>query len=706
MDRNTIIGMLMMGAVIFGFMWINQPTPEQLAEQRKETEAAKIEASAKQDKNKAQDIITENVLTDSLSANDIALLKSSIRQYGKAIVTDGVQEYKFAANDVDITLAGDALRGTIKLPDTIVSINETINGAISPLRSRAVVAIKTAMSNMSKYQNFAQYLSGKDSVVTLQNDVLKLNLSSKGGAISQAVLKEFKAYNAKEVTLFNAKTNTYSFILNSTDQNFDTKDFYFTPIQENDSTVLMSLNLGNGAMWGIRYTLPTNSYLVKMDIVQEKMDKVIPPNIADMGFYWHQKMSRHEEGEMFEERNSGIFYKFSGGDVEYLSETSNDDEKLADKIKWIGFKNQFFSVALIPDSYFTMGEFNSTIIEKGTSDHKNFLKDLTAISSLEYSSSNPKPASFYFFLGPNLYPLLSSYDEQISPDEDLKLTNLIPLGWSFFRWINTGLIIPIFDLLGKWISNYGIIILLLTLIIKVILFPLTYKSLISQARMRMLAPDIKEINDKYPGKENAMTRQQKTMALYSKAGASPFSGCLPMLLQMPILFAMFAFFPSCIELRGESFLWVTDLSAPDAIVSWDAQIPFITNYFGNHLSLFCLLMTATNILYTKLNMQNQAAGNQMPGMKMMMYMMPVMFLVFFNNYAAGLSYYYFISLLISIIQTYAFRHFVSEKKMREKMATNALKPKKKSGFMARLEEAQRQQQAAVRAQQKGKGGKR
>lgn len=229
--------------------------------------------------------------------------------------------------------------------------------------------------------------------------------------------------------------------------------------------------------------------------------------------------------------------------------------------------------------------------------------------------------------------------------------------------------------------------------------------MISQAKMKLLAPDIKEINDKYPGTENAMTRQQKTMALYSKAGASPFSGCLPMLLQMPILFAMFAFFPSCIELRGESFLWVKDLSAPDAIISWNAQIPFITNYFGNHISLFCMLMTVTNIIYTRINMQNQGGGNQMPGMKLMMYLMPLMFLVFFNNYAAGLSYYYFISLLITIIQTYVFRYFIDEKKMRAKMAENAKKPKKKSGFMARLEEAQRQQQAMMREQQKRKGGK-
>jgi YidC/Oxa1 family membrane protein insertase len=229
----------------------------------------------------------------------------------------------------------------------------------------------------------------------------------------------------------------------------------------------------------------------------------------------------------------------------------------------------------------------------------------------------------------------------------------------------------------------------------------------SQAKMRVLAPEIKEINDKYPGKENAMVRQQKTMELYSKAGASPFSGCLPMLLQMPILIAMFTFFPSCIELRGESFLWAKDLSAPDAIFSWDVQIPFISSTFGNHVSLFCLLMTVTNIIYTRINMQNQAQTSSMPGMKMMMYLMPVMFLFFFNDYASGLSYYYFLSLLITIIQTYSFRFIVDEEKVRAQMKENAKKPRKKSGFMARLEEAQRQQQAMLREQEKRKkGGKR
>ena len=334
----------------------------------------------------------------------------------------------------------------------------------------------------------------------------------------------------------------------------------------------------------------------------------------------------------------------------------------------------------------------------------DYLKSLQAeavVTDYDWNAANP--ASFHLFIGPNLYPLLSDLDDSISPDEDLNLTKLIPLGWSIFRWINTLVVIPVFNFLGQFISNYGIIILLLTIFIKLILFPLTYKSYKSQAVMRILAPDIKAINEKYPGNDNALTRQQKTMALYSQAGASPMSGCLPLLLQMPILFAMFSFFPSCIELRGQSFLWAHDLSAPDAIISWSGNIPLVTKYFGNHISLFCLLMTATNIIYTYINTQSQASS--MPGMKWMMYLMPVFFMIFFNNYASGLSYYYFLSLLITIIQTYAMRYVIKEDDVRRRMKEAAKKPKKKSGFMARLEEMQRQQQAMMREQQK-KGGRR
>ena len=329
-------------------------------------------------------------------------------------------------------------------------------------------------------------------------------------------------------------------------------------------------------------------------------------------------------------------------------------------------------------------------------------RDMAMTATLPYSAaSEGTAASFHFYLGPNDYPILSGLDERLDAGEDLSLTRLIPLGWGLFRWINTIIIIPVFTFLGSFLTNYGLIILLLTIFIKIIIFPFTFKSYKSQARMRVLAPEIKEINEKYPGDENAMKRQQETMSLYSRAGASPFSGCLPMLLQMPVLIAMFSFFPSAIELRGHGFLWAHDLSAPDSILTLPFNIPF----YGSHVSLFCLLMTIVNIVYTKINMQSQPGGASMPGMKLMTYMMPVMFLFIFNDYASGLSYYYLLSLLITIFQTWIFRRVIDEDKVRAQLLENARKPRKKSGFMARLEEAQRQQQAALRAQQQAAGKK-
>ena len=265
----------------------------------------------------------------------------------------------------------------------------------------------------------------------------------------------------------------------------------------------------------------------------------------------------------------------------------------------------------------------------------DYLKKMSITAVIPYTPENENPAGFRIFLGPNSYPLLKSYNNS---DEKLQLDRLIPLGASIFRWINTGVVIPLFSFFGKFIDNYGIIILLLTIVIKIIIAPLTYKSYLSSARMRVLKPQIDEINARYPGQDKALDRQRATMDLYSRAGINPMSGCIPMLLQMPILFAMFVFFPSSIELRGESFLWAKDLSTFDAIFSWDTYIPLITPYFGNHISLFCLLMTVTNILYTKINMENNGGGQQMPGMKWMMYLMPLMFLFIFNNYASGLSY--------------------------------------------------------------------
>lgn len=699
MDKNTINGLLAMLAVFILFMWLspkNNTENERSAQEEQTIQGTPVATTL-----------------DSLTQQESEWLRSNIIENGvPETLADSTRAYRLEQGPVNLMLAGDSVWGTVEIEGEKLAWGDLNSPAAATKigikrQRKAIDIVRQASISLGKYGRFSRFLTGTDSKVRLENDVLSLDLSARSGSITRAELKKYDteyssdetAKTKKRVVIFEGDKNRFNFQL-PLPQAVETADLYFTPRQLNDSTVLMALELTPDAYWGIEYTLPKGeSYVVRMRVVQKNMAAIVQSNARNLGFNWQQDIHRQEKGRMFEERNSGLYYKFAGGSVENLSEAKNDSEERQAKIRWIGFKNQFFSSVMIADKPFNTADFSSTVL-KG----QDYLKSLSADAVVnDYNWNVENPTSFHLFIGPNLYPLLSHLDKEIDAGEDLSLTKLIPLGWSIFRWINTGVVIPIFTFLGKFISNYGIIILLLTLFIKLVLFPLTYKSYKSQAKMRVLAPDIKAINEKYPGNENAMTRQQKTMALYSKAGASPMSGCLPMLLQMPILFAMFSFFPSCIELRGQSFLWAHDLSAPDAIISWSGNIPLVTEYFGNHISLFCLLMTATNIIYTYINMQNQPST--MPGMKWMMYLMPVFFLVFFNNYAAGLSYYYFLSLLITIIQTYAFRYIIKEEDVRKAMAEAAKKPRKKSGFMARLEEMQRQQQAMLREQQKKQRGR-
>ncbi|MBQ9556090.1 MAG: membrane protein insertase YidC [Muribaculaceae bacterium] len=690
MDKNTLIGMLLMGLVIFGFMWLQRPSEAELAERQRQLDSI---AAVQQDQER-RDIAAGNV--DTLSAAELAHLQS--------VLENMPAEHAAINNEgVILSLKDGNIAGTVTVGDTTVQWDEvTAHTSQNPAaHNLAVQAVQKALDVYAKNGSFAASLTGTEQMVTLENDSLKVELSTKGGIIARATLKGYKTYKTPQLVLFDKGDNDYSFTLSNNTQRFETKNFYFTPQKLNDSTVLMNLQLDGGAQWGLRYTLVPGSYMVRMEMVQKGMTQVIPLNINLVDLDWHQKISRHEFGKTFEERNSGIYYKFAGkgGEVKNTRESGNDEKEIKEKLKWVSAKNQFFSTVLITDSVFSTAQLTSRATESGQADYEDYLKDINIHTMVPYSSDKPVPASFYFYLGPNRYHMLSSYDK-FSPKEDLKLTHLIPLGWKLFRWINTGIIIPVFDWLGKFMTNYGLIILVLTIILKVVLSPLTYKTYISQAKMRILAPDIAAINEKYPKQEDALKKQQKTMELYRQAGASPFSGCMPMLLQMPILIAMFTFFPSSIELRGQSFLWANDLSAPDKIVEWSTHIPFISSTFGNHISLFCLLMTITNIAYTYITTKSQAQSQSMPGMKWMMYLMPLMFLVFFNNYASGLSYYYFISLLITILQTYSCRLFVTEDKVRATMAANAAKPKKKSKWMQRLEEAQKQQQAMQKQQAK------
>ncbi|MCI9054848.1 MAG: membrane protein insertase YidC [Muribaculaceae bacterium] len=693
MDKNTLWGLLCMAAIFFGFMYCNRPSQEQLEAQR----AAQAAKTTGEGAAAADDAVAVDSLSPALNASLAEAVRTigAAREGGQYVLSDGTFELRLDSTE----LTGTVAVGTNKVD--VAALRTTSGAAVAPdLRAAAIKAIAQLTSKSQKYKGFARHLGGENTVTTLENELMKVSISSRGGMVSAVELKKYNTEvgeTPEPIQLFRGSNDGYSFTFTTSDQRLDTREFNFTPVVESDTSVMMVLDLADGAQWGIRYTLHPQNYLVGMEIVQKGMGAVLPGSTASADFNWHQTMARNEKGRVFEERNSAIYYKYVGESPDDLSEQKDDSEQLNGRVKWVAFKNQFFSSVIIARNHFSGADLKSTVLKSD-----EYLKDMTMSATLPYTVADGAVAAFDFYFGPNDYPLLSKLDKQISPEEDLDLTRLIPLGWGLFRYINTWIVIPVFTFLSSFISNYGIIILLLTIFIKLIIFPFTYKSYKSQARMRVLQPEIKEINEKYPGQENAMKRQQETMALYSRCGASPFSGCLPMLFQMPVLIAMFSFFPSAIELRGESFLWAKDLSAPDYIVTLPFSIPF----YGNGVSLFCLLMTIVNIVYMRISMQNQPGGDSMPGMKMMMYIMPVMFLFIFNDYASGLSYYYFLSLLITIVQTWAFRHFIDEKKVREQLLANAKKPRKKSGFMARLEEAQRQQQAMLRQQQAAGKGKR
>lgn len=674
----------------------------------------------KDDSTKKVEQQTETVQDNSpvtISDAEMALVPSIVREIGVRDTTGGRESFSYVTDNVALRVADGRLSGTVSVDSFAVDIDSAfirhfpveMNVTQQDLAYNTLVKEVKEIGVYRKFASLRKATSAADTI-SMHNDVLALEFDPRGGMISRATLldKKYRTFfpskddknkiDSAQVQVFSpADKASYWFNISYNNNDISTSQLYFTPKQVNDSVVEMTLDLGDGARWGYRYTLPQgDSYVVRMDVIQQNTQNVLPQNATQMTLCWKMNMPRLERGLTFEERNSGIYYRYTGETPDNINGNSSKVEKLQHTVQWLAFKDQFFSTIMIPRKGFISGTVEQQAFK--VQPDATHIKLLAADMEVPYSPSEEIGASIDIFIGPNLYPLLKGIDDELASDDGLSLTRVIPLGWSWLRWINTLIVIPVFTFLSGFVSNYGIIILLLTIFIKLIIFPFTYKSYLSQAKMRLLAPEIKEINDKYPGKENAMVRQQKTMALYSRAGASPFSGCLPLLLQMPILIAMFSFFPSCIELRGQSFLWVQDLAAPDVIFTLPFSIPF----YGKEVSLFCLLMTVTNIIYTRINMKNQPSSSSMPGMKWMMYLMPVMFLFFFNSYPAALSYYYFLSLLITIIQTWVFRRCVNEEKLRRKMAENAAKPKKKSGFMARLEEAQRKQQAALREQQKGR----
>lgn len=551
----------------------------------------------------------------------------------------------------------------------------------------------------SSFGDFSASAKGEEKFYTLENELIKLTISSKGGRIYSAQLKNYKTHDTLPLMLFDAEESSMGFTLvTKNNRVLNSKDLFFEPVStvtkdaSGNQTLIMRLKTTGTAYMDFAYTLPSKNYMLSFGIKANGMNAVMPAGINSLDMQWSSKIRQQEMSRSTENRYAAIEYKYVADDVEKLSESKNEEKELPNKVKWIAFKDQFFSSILIANQDFTSATLKSEVEENETS---KFLKAYEAEMTVAFDPTGKVPTTFQLFLGPNQYKILSNYDKELPTDSKLKLNQIIPLGWAIFGWVNRYAIIPMFNLFSQFMSNFGLIILLMTIAIKLVLSPLTYKSYISSAKMRVLKPEIDEINARIPA-EKAAERQKATMELYGKVGVSPLSGCLPSLLQMPILIALFNFFPASIELRQQSFLWAKDLSSYDAIFTWSTHIPLI----GNHISLFCILMTITSVLYTHLNMASSGGQEQIPGMKWMMYLMPVAFMFMFNDYASGLSYYYFIATLFSVIQTYIIRATVDEKKLlaqlHAKRASNAKKPAKKGGFMDRLEKMQREQQKAVK----------
>ena len=561
---------------------------------------------------------------------------------------------------------------------------------------------------------FYNVLRGENKNVTIENEKIKVDISTYGGRVASVTVKDYMGQDGNPLVLFDSKdkinvteankalngSNTINFFFKSNlaDRNINTNELFFTPVNASDSSVTMRLDFKEGDRYiDFIYSLKGNSQILDLDIVAHNMNDIIGSD--KVGITWKQFVRQLEPGYDFEQRFSSLTYKPIDDDSDYLSEMSDDEEKFSESMHWIAYKNQFFSAIMIAGDKFTDAEMKSEVIQK----EKNLLKRCTSKMTTEFDPTGNEPTSLQFYFGPNKFDTLKESNAFVASNgSDPELEEIIYFGWPVVRWINRYLIMPLFDILSGFGLNMGIVLILLTLIVKVFVYPFTKKSYVSSAKMRALKPYVDEINAKYTKSEDALKKQQETMALYQKYGASPMGGCLPMLIQMPIFIALFNFVPNAIELRQQSFLWANDLSSYDAILSWDTSLPLI----GNHLSLFCLLFCITQLLntYYTSKMQPSMGGSpemeqQQKMMRWMMYGMPIMFFFMFNEYSSGLNFYYFVSTLSSVIIYIYLRKAVNEDELLKKMeayaSSNKNNPAKQSNMMSRLEALQEQQKKLV-----------
>ncbi|MBR1934029.1 MAG: membrane protein insertase YidC [Prevotella sp.] len=625
MNRDTLIGFVLIGLVLIGYSWWSQPSQEQ------------IEAYQRQQ-------------------DSIAMAQKDAET--KALMAE--QERKAQA---EAALQGDS----------------------------------TAL--------FFQALNGQAEEIVLKNDKLQLTFSTKGGTLSKAVILGFEDKDSAEnVTLFDGEDQQMNFLLAGKNDNIITQNLYFTPSDATDRTLTMTAPAQGGGSIVLKYELG-DDYMLHFSLTANGLSGQFAPNYQQMDIDWRSRARQQERGFMFENRYSTLTYKEKDGGTDYLNETSEKSETLdEERLDWVAFKNQFFSAVLISKDDFAQGaRLHSTPQEKGS----GYLKDYEAQLSTAFDPTGVKASEFEMYIGPNDFRLIKEVEEQSRFGKDLDLEQLVYLGWPLFRWINRWFTIYVFDWLTSWGFSMGIVLILITLLLKAITFPMVKKSYMSSAKMRVLKPKLEEATKQYDKPEDQMQKQQAMMQLYAQYGVSPLSGCLPMLIQMPIWIAMFNFVPNAIQLRRESFLWIDDLSTYDPIVEWSTNIWLI----GDHLSLTCILFCVSNILYSYMTMRqqkDQMVGQQAEQMKMMqwmMYLMPVMFFFMFNDYSAGLNFYYFISLFFSAAIMWTLRKTTNDEKLlailEARYKENKNNPKKQSGLAARLEAMQKQAEELQRQRQNG-----
>ena len=560
---------------------------------------------------------------------------------------------------------------------------------------------------------FYSALKGKSQKIVLSNEKVELTLNTKGGTVEKAVVKGYVGHDLKvkdvskdkkDVTLFDGNDQSLKFMLEAKEANIITSDLYFTPSNVTKTSVTMTAEAAPGKTLTMTYTLGKD-YMLHMSLQAQGMAGLFSPNYSKMDVDWSDKARQQERGFMFENRYTTLTYHDVEGGTDHLNETSEKiDEKIEETIDWVSFKNQFFSAIMISKDNFDKDAFMTSIPqEKGS----GYLKQFQAKMKTAFDPTGKKASEFEFYFGPNDFQILKNTEKESTFGKDLEFQKLVYLGWPIVRWINRFFTIYVFDWLSK-IFPMGIVLILITLLLKLITYPMVKKSYMSSAKMRVLKPKLEAATAQYNKPEDQMQKQQAMMAEYAKYGVSPLSGCIPMLIQLPVWVAMFNFVPNAIQLRGEKFLWMSDLSTYDPIIEWNTNIWLI----GDHLSLTCILFCVANLLYSWMTMRqqrDQMVGQQADQMKMMQWMMlimPLMFFFMFNDYSSGLNFYYFISLFFSAAIMWTLRKTTNDEKLlailEKRYQENKSNPKKASGLMARmqaLQELQQKQQAELARKQ-------